>query len=126
MLVQIQHHANLLVVLSSFLHFGRTVNQTCYYLDGSVTGSEHTPCFPDRDFSACCVLESGTDVCLDSGLCYSKGLMYQGPCTDDTFETGNCAHFCPDREFVLPILMKKGGGGFKKQFWAVCKHLQAP
>ena len=87
-----------LLTITRFLHLAYA-SVACYYVDGSSTDGTHQPCFPEDSVSACCELENGNDVCLSSGLCMrSVGQLYQGACTDPSYNSANCSHFCPDRK----------------------------
>lgn len=92
--------------------FPLQTHAACYHVDGSRTDSTFEPCDPDAEVSACCATNKRLpDVCLSSGLCYSQepgfnGLMYSNGCTDPTGEDEACPHFCPDRTFLLPWLLR--------------------
>ena len=88
-----------LLILTRFLDLAYASAQ-CYYVDGTPSPTDvHQPCFPENSVSACCVLDSGNDVCLSSGLCMTNsGQLYQGACTDSSYTSANCSHFCPDRK----------------------------
>jgi hypothetical protein len=82
--------------LSVFVHLV-AAGDSCYFVNGQ-TAPDHTPCFPDREISPCCLMnQDNPDVCLESGLCLSfGGTLYQSGCTDETSAYSNCTHFCPD------------------------------
>src|ERR1700761_8023296 len=84
-------------------------SQTCYWLNGSGSAPDHSPCFPNdpSKLGSWSVLESGQDQCLNSRLCFSQAFLYQGPCADSTFE--QCAHFCPNGEFAPIVASSKSG-----------------
>ena len=76
-------------------------SSTCFFVNGDLA-PQHAPCFPDKvsagDDSACCLMSNG-DVCLDTGVCLSKGGMtYQLACTDQNWQSNSCPHRCPDRK----------------------------
>ena len=76
-------------------------SSTCYFLNGELA-PQHAPCFPNKvsagDDSACCDMSNG-DVCLDTGICLSKGgSTFQGACTDQNWQSNSCTHRCPDRK----------------------------
>ena len=77
---------------------------SCYYFDGSI-GPYHEPCIPASQrnlttHSTCCILGNPVgndiDICTTQGLCFaqnstsSQATLYQGGCTDRTFEDPIC------------------------------------
>lgn len=78
-----------LAIQALILFLATTVTaQSCYYPDGSA--SNDVPCSISGE-SACC----GSDFfCLDNGLCYGRGLVSRGSCTDKTWGSEACAGYC--------------------------------
>jgi hypothetical protein len=62
---------------------------TCYYPNG-VTEPNHVPCNQTiTGASACC---DPLDACSTSGICLGRsGWDYRGSCTDQTWDSANCA-----------------------------------
>lgn len=73
-----------------------TSTATCYYPDGKVSGS--VPCnSTTTGYSSCCA--SG-HLCMSSGLCFTRGLISRGSCTDPTWKDPACAQYCLDCTFA--------------------------
>ena len=75
--------------------------QTCYFPDGSAA-TRDTPCraLSSNQASACC---GYSDLCLDNGLCYGHGVVSRGTCTDQSWQSGECAQTCRDCKFSTMI-----------------------
>ena len=73
-------------------------NAKCYFPDGSIATND-TPCnsaATSNSVSACC---GHSDICLDNALCLMQhddlGIV-RGSCTDETWQSPECAQYCPD------------------------------
>ncbi|PMD31807.1 hypothetical protein L207DRAFT_591233 [Hyaloscypha variabilis F] len=65
---------------------------TCYFPSGKI--SDGMPCNSSTTGqSACCNLGN---LCMSSGLCFDKGLIARGSCTDATWTDDSCAKSCVD------------------------------
>lgn len=64
--------------------------QTCYYPDG-LTVSQDIPCNTDASASSCCPSDS---FCMDNGLCFGGGVVSRASCTDQSWESEQCADYC--------------------------------
>ena len=65
---------------------------TCYIPDGTIAEGDYA-CNLSSNFSACCTIGA---QCTESGLCYNdaNGYILRTSCTDKTWESPECAHFC--------------------------------
>ena len=84
----------------SFVSGADRNSSACFAVNGD-PAPQHSPCFPDLveagGDSSCCEF-SKTDVCLDTGLCFSAGgMIFQAACTDKNWQSNSCPHRCPDR-----------------------------
>jgi hypothetical protein len=76
-----------------------TSTANCYYPSGKVSGS--VPCnSTTTGYSSCCA--SG-HLCMSSGLCFTRGLISRGSCTDPTWKDPACAQYCLDCTFAVHI-----------------------
>jgi len=65
---------------------------TCYFPSGKI--SDGMPCNSSTTGqSACC---NPGNLCMSSGLCFDKGLIARGSCTDATWTDDSCAKSCVD------------------------------
>ncbi|KUJ09480.1 uncharacterized protein LY89DRAFT_741187 [Mollisia scopiformis] len=78
-----------ILLLAPFLSSAFALLPTCYYPSG-VTEPNHVPCNQTiTGFSACC---DPLDSCSTSGICLGRsGWDYRGSCTDETWDSANCA-----------------------------------
>jgi hypothetical protein len=78
------------VIQASFLFVAATTAaQSCYYPDGSL--APDTPCTTTSGHAACC---GPAATCLDDGLCFHRGILSRGSCTDENWESEACAGYC--------------------------------
>ena len=65
---------------------------TCYFPDGTIAEVDYA-CNLSSNFSACCTIGA---QCTESGLCYNDGNGYilRTSCTDRTWNSPECAHYC--------------------------------
>lgn len=67
----------------------------CWYPDGS-TPAPDTPCnqtaVDNGQTSACCGADA---MCMDNGLCFGKGIVSRGSCTDKNWGEP-CTQYCQD------------------------------
>ena len=77
--------------------YGRILlaDQSCYNPDGIVPWKPYYPCNTASNVhSACC---GPGDQCTENGYCFgSAGFVYRGGCTDNTWQSPNCAQQCRD------------------------------
>lgn len=84
----VSQYAPLLSALFSSLASAAT---QCYFPDG-ITLSPDVPCnaVSDNIGSPCC---SSIAMCMDNGLCFGKGILSRGSCTDKNWGEG-CVQYC--------------------------------
>ena len=71
--------------------------QTCYFPNGSAADRD-IPCRAptSNQASACCAY---SDICLDNSLCLAQsgvGIITRGSCTDQSWQSSECARYCQD------------------------------
>ena len=97
-LAETMHTLVLTAIAVCFLEKVTTIGaQTCYFPDGSVA-DHNTPCRAPsaNQASACCAY---SDICLDNSLCLAQsghGVIWRGSCTDQTWQSIECARYCQD------------------------------
>ncbi|SLM39672.1 hypothetical protein LPUS_01265 [Lasallia pustulata] len=64
----------------------------CWAMEGYIVDADR-PCNPEADESACCRVGEN---CIGSGFCFStRGYLYQGSCTDNSWKASECPAVCP-------------------------------
>ena len=115
-------------LLTCFLITIVKAQKSCYYPDGTLA-SDHRPCLPSQEHSACCAVNNsqGADYCLSSGLCLGRGygFMWRNSCTDVTWRHMSCPSFCanvrPNQYVGLQSCTSDGYGR-----WYVKTYLLVP
>lgn len=74
--------------------------QSCYFTDGSLSPSD-LPCtsVSSGNASMCC---AANEYCFSNGLCISPSTntFNRGSCTDQSWKSSNCAHYCTNELFA--------------------------
>ncbi|KAK4234053.1 transcription initiation factor IID, 18kD subunit-domain-containing protein [Achaetomium macrosporum] len=78
------------------VHLGllQTCFGKCYYPNGNEATIDW-PCDENAENSACCAGAPFGFACLENGLCQGKdGKVIRGSCTDESWMSPDCPHFC--------------------------------
>ncbi|KAF1348938.1 hypothetical protein BDV97DRAFT_195029 [Delphinella strobiligena] len=68
---------------------------TCYYPDAKTVSTVDVPCNVNSIASSCCPSDS---FCMGNGLCFRAGITSRASCTDQDWNSAECAAYCTTTE----------------------------